>query len=108
MFLKRIAKLDRRRSQRRWLSTSVDVLSGSVTMNGLSVNLSDQGMCLFLMANLPIGSQIEVGFFVPRAQAPVRISAVVRYRVLYLYGIEFLGATQSSEAGLNREVVHLG
>jgi len=81
---------DRRRRQRQLLNTSVQVFTGSAHMNAVGINLSDVGMCLFSLANLPLGSQIEVEFVPPGADEPVREYGTVRYRALYLYGIEFL------------------
>jgi hypothetical protein len=48
-------------------------------------------MCLFAIANIPVGSQIEVEFLPPSSNTVVRSSAIIRHRALYLYGIEFLG-----------------
>ncbi len=47
-------------------------------------------MCLFTMANLPVGSQIQVEFLPPRSTELVRVSGIVRHRALYLYGVDFL------------------
>jgi hypothetical protein len=81
---------DRRRRQRQLLNTSVQVFTGSAHLHAVGINLSDVGMCLFSLANLPLGSQIEVEFVPPGADEPVREYGTVRYRALYLYGIEFL------------------
>jgi hypothetical protein len=102
MFLKRKPHRDRRRSKRYWLNTSVEILFGSISVDALGVNLSDRGMCLFAIANLPLGSRIEVEFLPSPSEAPVRSSAIVRHRALYLYGIEFLGESQPSEAVLSK------
>lgn len=59
-------------------------------MDALGINLSDVGMGLFTLANLPLGSQIQVEFLPPGSKERVRIWGTVRYRALYLYGIEFL------------------
>ena len=42
------------------------------------------------MANLEMGSQIQVEFLPPQNKEPVRVSGIVRHRALYLYGIDFL------------------
>jgi hypothetical protein len=47
-------------------------------------------MCLFTMANLQVGSQIQVEFLPPQSKEPVRVFGVVRHRALYLYGVDFL------------------
>lgn len=97
MILKRNFQTGIRRSTRTWLNASVQVFAGSAHMNGLGVNLSDGGMCLFTIANLPVGSQIEVEFVPPRAEEPVRVFGKVRHRALYLYGVEFLGESQQCQ-----------
>jgi hypothetical protein len=90
MILKNEPTQNRRRRQRQLLNTSVQVFTGSANVDALGINLSDVGMCLFAMANLPLGSQIQVEFLPPRSQERVRVSGTVRHRALYLYGIEFL------------------
>jgi len=90
-----------RRSTRQWLNTSVEVFTAATHVNGLGVNLSDGGMCIFAIANLPVGSQTEVEFMPPRRDERVRVPGTVRHRALYLYGIEFLseyGQQESREA----------
>jgi hypothetical protein len=47
-------------------------------------------MCLFTVANLPLGSQIQIEFLPPRCKERVRVCGTVCHRALYLYGIEFL------------------
>jgi hypothetical protein len=81
---------NRRRKQRQLLNGGVQVFTGSSQMHALGINLSDVGMCLFTVAHLPIGSQIEVEFFPPQSKERVRLAGTVRHRALYLYGIEFL------------------
>lgn len=79
-----------RRSPRQWWNSAVQVLAGSAQINGLGVNISDGGMCLFAVANLPLGSHLEVEFRPPHSRIPVRLTAMVRHRALYLYGLEFV------------------
>lgn len=90
MILKRNSKLDRRRRQRQLLNTGVQVFTDSAHMNALGINLSDVGMRLFAVANLPLGSQIQVEFLPPQRTERVRVCGIVRHRAVYLYGIEFL------------------
>src|SRR5260370_330642 len=47
-------------------------------------------MCLFAIASLPLGSQIQIEFLPPRCLERVRVCGTVRHRAVYLYGIEFL------------------
>ena len=89
MMLKRMFK-DRRRERRQLLNTAVQIFTGSSHLNALGINLSDVGMCLFAIANLPLGSLIELEFLPPWSKEPVRVRGTIRHRALYLYGIEFL------------------
>ncbi len=68
MIFKRTFKADRRRRKRQLLNTSVQVFTESGELDALGINLSDVGMCLFTMANLPVGSQIQVEFLRPEAR----------------------------------------
>lgn len=87
---------NRRRRQRQLLNTAVQVFAGSSPVQALGVNLSDVGMCLFTIANLPVGSEIEVEFLPPRSKDKVRLAGTVRHRALYLYGIEFAADSEGS------------
>lgn len=59
-------------------------------MDALGINISEDGMGVFTVANMEIGSQVQVEFRTPEAPASfTRIAGAVRYRALYLYGIEF-------------------
>lgn len=79
-----------RRSQRQWFNTSVQVFTQSDCIDALGVNVSEGGMCLFAMANLRLGSQIQVQFCAPQSKELVCYPATIRHRALYLYGVEFL------------------
>jgi|SRR5207237_7736644 len=89
MIFKRNSSPDQRRGPRQLLNTSVQVFTESSHADALGINLSDTGMRLFTIANLPIGSQIQVEFLPPRRKERVRVCGIVRHRALYLYGIEF-------------------
>lgn len=97
MILKRAFKPDRRRWRRQWFNTSVQVFKESDQLDALGVTVSAGGMCLFMLSDLPLGSQVEVQFLPPRSQELVRMSGTVRSRALYLYGIEFLADTNRGE-----------
>jgi len=96
MFLRRNFKQDRRRRKRQLFNTSVRVLTKFGCIDAIGVNISDVGMCLFTVANLPLGSQIQVEFLASQCTGPIRVSATVRHRALYLYGIEFSAASDQS------------
>jgi hypothetical protein len=90
MFLKRNFNQDRRRRRRQLLNTSVRVFTDSGCIEALGINISDVGMSLFTIANLPVDTQIQVEFLPSRSTEPMRVWGTVRHRALYLYGIEFL------------------
>lgn len=87
-----------RRSPRQWWNSSVEVFTDSAQVNAFGVNISDGGMCLFAVANLHVGSAVEVAFHKAESQNRVRIRGTVRHRALYLYGIEFF---DGAETGVN-------
>ena len=68
----------------------MDLFTGSAKVKAVGVNISEGGMCLFAIANLHIGSPIEVAFHQTESREHVRLRGTVRHRALYLYGIEFL------------------
>jgi PilZ domain-containing protein len=90
MILQRSFKPDRRRRKRQLLNTSVQLITGSAHLDAIGINLSDVGMCLFTLADLPLGSQVQVEFLPRRSQELIRVCGTVRHRALYLYGVEFL------------------
>lgn len=105
MFFTRIFKSDRRRQNRQLWNSSVRVLTESACLDAIGINLSEHGMCLFAMANLALGSQIQIEFRTPRSTELVRVFGVVRYRALYLYGVEFL-ADSHQDAGTQEDLVN--
>jgi len=52
--------------------------------------MSEGGICLLDVADLPIGTQINVEFTTPRSRELVRVRGAIRNRAVYLYGVEFL------------------
>ncbi|HKW19016.1 MAG TPA: PilZ domain-containing protein [Terriglobales bacterium] len=89
MFLKYLTP-DRRRRKRQLLNTSVRVFNDNHWIDAVGINISDMGMGLFAVANLPIDSQLLIEFPAKGRSQRVRLSGVVRNRALYLYGIEFI------------------
>lgn len=68
----------------------IQIRLGKSRMDATSLNLSDHGMYMFTAANLPLGSELEIVFRSPGENSLILASAVVRRKVVYLYGIEFL------------------
>jgi PilZ domain len=83
------------RGKRRWprqpLSTELQVITETGTVEGRSVTLSDGGICLFAVANLQLGTEVRIEFTHPQTRARVQASGSVRNRAAYLYGVEFFG-----------------
>jgi len=84
------SKPERRRRKRQLLNTTVQVFTDSAHLDALGINVTDVGMCLFTMANLSLGSHVEVEFMPSQSLEPVRLSGIVCHRAVYLYGIEFV------------------
>ncbi len=88
MFFKYISQ-DRRRRKRQLLNSSVRVFTHDGALDAIGVNISEVGMSLFTIANLPIDGQIQVELVPPGSSEIMLIPGTVRHRALYLYGIEF-------------------
>lgn len=81
---------NRRRSERQWVALPVHIITAKSSIEGTTLNLSEHGMYVFTAADIPMNSEIEVVFRPPEEEESVQVSAIVRRKVLYLYGIEFL------------------
>ncbi|HXM62264.1 MAG TPA: PilZ domain-containing protein [Terriglobales bacterium] len=85
---------DKRRWERRLVDMPVRVVAddpkSTDVIPGRGTKMSAGGICFFALANLAIGAQIEVEFTDSYCDEPVRVSGVVRNRLVYLYGVEFL------------------
>jgi hypothetical protein len=98
MLLKRAFRSDRRRRTRQTLNAKVKIFTGSAYVDAVGINVSDVGMRLFTVADLPLGSQIQMEFSPLRGTESVQVFGTVRHRAVYLYGIEFLA--DSAPTGL--------
>lgn len=72
-----------------------DDLSGTGVIPGRGTKMSAGGICLFALANLAMGARIDVEFLDSDSGTPVRVSGIVRNRLVYLYGVEFLIGPQA-------------
>jgi len=94
MALNRQPAADKRRWERRLVDVPIrvvaDDMTGSGVIAGRGTKMSAGGICLFALANLAIGAQIDVELVDSHSVTPVRISGIVRNRVAYLYGVEFV------------------
>jgi len=67
-----------------------DNRTGTSAILGRGTKMSEGGICLFALANLAIGAQIDVELTDSQCGTPVHVSGIVRNRIVYLYGVEFL------------------
>ena len=67
-----------------------DDLTGKGVIPGRGTKMSQGGICLFALANLAIGAQIDVELIDSHCDTPICVSGIVRNRVVYLYGVEFM------------------
>lgn len=84
------AKQERRRFHRHWLKAPVRITSEGGVIEGYGLRVSEGGMYLFAVADFALGAHVEVEFKSPHSGEPSRFPAVVRNRVVYLYGLEFV------------------
>lgn len=85
-----LIKEERRRWRRHWLRQPVRILNDEGAIDGFGLRVSEGGMYLFAVADFPVGTRVEVEFTNPRSQESRRCPGVVRNRVVYLYGLEFV------------------
>jgi len=82
------------REKRRWrrssLNAPVRILTPTLVIDGFGIKVSEGGMYLFAVANLPIGDTVGVEFTTPNSQRLVRAFGTIRSRAVYLYGLEFV------------------
>ena len=67
-----------------------DDMTGTAVIPGRGTKMSAGGICLFALANLAIGAQVDVELIDSHRGTLVRVSGIVRNRLVYLYGVEFL------------------
>lgn len=92
--LKKIFGRDRRRAERYWFNRSLRVITDSGIIEGQGVCISESGMCVFSLTALPVGARIDIEMPMPPQGKILRMPASVRYRAVYLYGIEFIGTPE--------------
>jgi hypothetical protein len=69
---------------------------------GRALNLNQGGIGGMFVKGWDIGTSVQVQFTVPVARAPVRLKGVVRNRVGYRYGFEFIDLTPEERDVLRR------
>jgi hypothetical protein len=87
---------ERRRWRRHWLKAPVRIFSDAGVIDGYGLRVSEGGMYLFAVADFDLGARVEVEFKKPHSGEPSRCSGVIRNRMVYLYGVEFVRAQDQS------------
>ena len=81
---------ERRRWRRHWLKAPVRIFSDAGVIDGYGLRVSEGGMYLFVVADFEMGERVEIEFKKPHSGEPSRRSGIVRNRMVYLYGVEFV------------------
>ena len=71
----------------------IQIHLGQSRIEGTTLNLSDHGMYMFTAADIPLGSEIQLLFRPPDEENLIAATAIVRRKIIYLYGIEFQSKT---------------
>jgi hypothetical protein len=95
-------KEERRRWRRQWLREPVRMISDTGVVDGFGLRVSEGGMYLFAAADLAVGTRVEIEFKKPHAREFSRRSAVIRNRVVYLYGLEFVLQPSAAKAAAKK------
>jgi len=77
-------------------------------MRGRSLNINEQGIGGVFTAGWDVGTSVNLHFSVPIATAPVRVRAVLRNRISYRYGFEFMDLTPEQRETISRTCRTLG
>jgi hypothetical protein len=95
-----IKRSERRRWKRHSFNVPVRLVTDSAVIDGRGIRMSEGGIYLFSASNLELGEKVEVGFPCGDTESVTR-SGIVRYRALYLYGVEFLETPGAAHAAAN-------
>ncbi|HSZ00663.1 MAG TPA: PilZ domain-containing protein [Terriglobales bacterium] len=106
MALNRQPAGDKRQWERRPVDMPIrvvaDDMTGTAVIPGRGTKMSEGGICFFALANLAIGTRIDVELIDFHFGTPVRVSGIVRNRAAYLYGVEFLIDQQEDRQQIGR------
>jgi hypothetical protein len=97
-------------SERQWprfkVDFSVKLLIGShgtkSSVPGRAHDLGQGGVALYAVAELEEGQQLQVEFTPPFSRRPLLLTAIVRDRAGYRYGLEFRKLTRDASDDLSR------
>lgn len=87
--------------QRRWPRLKIDVPLRLVIahsdktsyVSGRGCELNEGGMTVFAGVELRVDDEVEIEFTTPYSSEPIRVTAAVRDRHGYRYGVEFLAGS---------------
>jgi len=102
--LNRASSEDRRRWKRYLLNASIRLVTDTAVIDGRGIRVSEGGISLFAAANLAVGTQIKLEFMTPPSKKLLSVRGAVRYRAVYLYGVEFLAEDFKDQ----QQIAHLG
>lgn len=93
-----------RRFSRMIVDISVRVFAPAPTppTNGRGHDVSGGGMALYVPIELNIGDKLQLSFQLPYSRMRLGISAFVRNRNGFRYGVEFVGLTAAETAEIQR------
>lgn len=84
--------------KRRWSRAQAEIRAkisyqqqGTVQMsNGRTQDICEGGIALYVPIELELGARVELELTIPRSRAPLRVPAMIRDRIGFRYGMEFL------------------
>jgi hypothetical protein len=81
---------EHRRSTRKWVTMAVRIRAGGSAVDGVTINVSNDGMYVFAAAKFLPGAEVEISYHPLDSKEAVRTYGIVRRRAVYLYAIEFV------------------
>jgi PilZ domain len=79
------------------LRVSITAPSGNEYMLAHGRDVSQGGMAIYLPAELELGNTIGVELLFPGSQEQITLSAVVKNRLGFKYGVEFISPSQEQQ-----------
>jgi c-di-GMP-binding flagellar brake protein YcgR len=97
-------ELEQRRSKRFRVEVAVKVhltdAGKPSTSNGTGSNISDGGMQLFIPRNFALGEVISLELSLPYHRKALKLSAVIKNRESFNYGVEFLNPSERDKEAI--------
>src|SRR6476660_9087092 len=93
---------------RRWARYSVNLRlrlriatpSGHEYMLGQARDVSQGGMAVYVPVELDVGDIAAMELFFPNSQEPITLSAVVKNRIGFKYGVEFVSPSPDQQQAI--------